>query len=105
MPCIYGCTEIATVLGLKPNTVSAWHRRRVKDMPPADAELSTGPVWLAPTIEPWMLGMAETEPCVYCGAILPTESVPGIHDGEAWDRISRGHKRGCEWVSTRAHRV
>ncbi len=47
---VYGLTEIARALGVDPVLVAKW-RERVK-LPPADAELSVGPVWLAGTIEP-----------------------------------------------------
>lgn len=49
---VYGITEIAQALGVKRQTVAQWHHRG--KLPPADEELSMGPVWFAETIEPWM---------------------------------------------------
>ena len=46
----YGLTEIARALGVDPMLVAKWRERG--KLPPADAELSVGPVWLAGTIEP-----------------------------------------------------
>ena len=46
----YGLTEIARALGVDPVLVAKWRERG--KLPPADAELSVGPVWLADTIEP-----------------------------------------------------
>jgi hypothetical protein len=47
---VYGLTEIARALGVDPMLVAKWRERG--KLPPADAELSVGPVWLAGTIEP-----------------------------------------------------
>jgi hypothetical protein len=47
---VYGLTEIARALGLDAVLVAKWRERG--KLPPADAELSNGPVWLAKTIEP-----------------------------------------------------
>jgi len=47
---VYGLTEIAPALGVDPVLVAKWRERG--KLPPADAELSVGPVWLAGTIEP-----------------------------------------------------
>jgi hypothetical protein len=47
---VYGLTEIARALGVEPMLVAKWRERG--KLPPADAELSVGPVWLADTIEP-----------------------------------------------------
>ena len=47
---MYGLTEIARALGVEPVLVAKWRERG--KLPPADAELSVGPVWLAATIEP-----------------------------------------------------
>src|ERR1700676_3351102 len=47
---MYGLTEIARALGVDAVLVAKWRERG--KLPPADAELSVGPVWLAETIEP-----------------------------------------------------
>lgn len=47
---IYGITEIARVLDADPGLVGKWRERH--KLPAPDAELATGPVWLAETIEP-----------------------------------------------------
>lgn len=49
---VYGITEIARALGVDPVLVSKWRER--SKLPPADAELSFGPVWLAESIEPFL---------------------------------------------------
>ena len=47
---VYGITEIARALGTDPGLVGKWRERH--KLPAPDAELATGPVWLADTIEP-----------------------------------------------------
>jgi hypothetical protein len=47
---VYGVAEIARALGVEATLVAKWRERG--KLPPADAELSVGPVWLAETIEP-----------------------------------------------------
>lgn len=47
---IYGIAEIARALGEDPGLVGKWRERH--KLPAPDAELATGPVWLAATIEP-----------------------------------------------------
>jgi hypothetical protein len=47
---VYGIAEIARALGEDPGLVGKWRERH--KLPPPDAELATGPVWLAETIEP-----------------------------------------------------
>jgi hypothetical protein len=47
---IYGIREIARALGADPGLVGKWRERN--KLPAPDAELATGPVWLAETIEP-----------------------------------------------------
>jgi hypothetical protein len=47
---VYGLNEIARALGVEAVLVAKWRERG--KLPPADAELSNGPVWLAETIEP-----------------------------------------------------
>jgi len=53
--------------------------------------------------------------CGYCGAIInrnenpSTEAdrdfVPPIHEEDWWAREAELHCDGCEWVTTRAHRI
>jgi hypothetical protein len=47
---IYGIAEIARALDADPGLVGKWRERH--KLPAPDAELATGPVWLAETIEP-----------------------------------------------------
>jgi hypothetical protein len=50
----YGIAEIAEALGLNRQLVTAWRRRRSHGMPEPDAELSSGPIWLGRSVEPWI---------------------------------------------------
>jgi hypothetical protein len=56
---VYGITEIARALDADPGLVGKWRERH--KLPAPDAELATGPVWLADTIEP-MLAAGGPEP-------------------------------------------
>jgi hypothetical protein len=47
---VYGVAEIAHALDTDPGLVGKWRERH--KLPAPDAELATGPVWLAETIEP-----------------------------------------------------
>lgn len=48
----------------------------------------------------------ETERCLYCDAILgDATTVPNIKDDEGWAELAEAHFAGCEWITTRAHRV
>lgn len=50
----YGIAEIADDLGLGRPLVTAWRKRRSHGMPEPDAELASGPIWRAATVEPWI---------------------------------------------------
>lgn len=50
----YGIAEIADSLGLGRPLVTAWRKRRSHGMPEPDAELASGPIWRAATVEPWI---------------------------------------------------
>jgi hypothetical protein len=56
---VYGITEIARALETDPGLVGKWRERH--KLPAPDAELATGPVWLADTIEP-LLAAGGPEP-------------------------------------------
>jgi hypothetical protein len=56
---VYGITEIARALDADPGLVGKWRERH--KLPAPDAELATGPVWLADTIEP-LLAAGGPEP-------------------------------------------
>ena len=44
------------------------------------------------------------EECIYCNAMVtPLAEVPMVNDD--WEAIAEEHAPGCEWVTTRAHRV
>jgi hypothetical protein len=64
---LYGIAEIARALDTDPGLVGKWRERH--ELPPPDAELATGPVWLANTIEPMLTaggpGSARTAPREY----------------------------------------
>lgn len=49
---LYGLAEIAAALDVSRKRVGMWRVRG--QLPPPDAVLASGPVWLASTIEPWM---------------------------------------------------
>src|SRR4051812_49282347 len=50
----YGIAEIAEALGIDRQLVTVWRRRSSHGMPPPDEELSSGPLWTAETIAPWI---------------------------------------------------
>jgi hypothetical protein len=56
---VYGISEIARALDTEPGLVGKWRERH--KLPTPDAELATGPVWLAETIEP-LLAAGGPEP-------------------------------------------
>ena len=56
---VYGIAEIARALDTDPGLVGKWRERH--KLPAPDAELATGPVWLADTIEP-LLAAGGPEP-------------------------------------------
>jgi hypothetical protein len=56
---VYGISEIARALDAEPGLVGKWRERH--KLPAPDAELATGPVWLAETIEP-LLAAGGPEP-------------------------------------------
>jgi hypothetical protein len=56
---VYGIAEIARALDADPGLVGKWRERH--KLPAPDAELATGPVWLAGTIEP-LLAAGGPEP-------------------------------------------
>src|SRR5215472_15125121 len=56
---VYGIAEIACALDADPGLVGKWRERH--KLPAPDAELATGPVWLAGTIEP-LLAAGGLEP-------------------------------------------
>src|SRR5215472_14820801 len=56
---VYGISEIARALDTDPGLVGKWRERH--KLPAPDAELATGPVWLADSIEP-LLAAGGPEP-------------------------------------------
>lgn len=50
----YGIAEIAEALGVDRQLVTVWRRRSSHGLPVPDEELSSGPLWTAETIEPWI---------------------------------------------------
>jgi hypothetical protein len=55
-PELYGIKEIADDLGLPDSRlVATWRLRGSHGMPRPDAELASGSVWFAETIEPWLV--------------------------------------------------
>src|SRR5690242_11489697 len=55
----YGIAEIADALGIDRQLVTVWRRRSSHGMPAPDEELSSGPLWTAETIEPWITATRE----------------------------------------------
>jgi hypothetical protein len=51
----YGIAEIAEALGIDRQLVTVWRRRSSHGMPFPDEELASGPLWIADTIEPWIM--------------------------------------------------
>lgn len=43
--------------------------------------------------------------CLYCGAQLDSDYTPPVSADAEWDRLAEQHVAGCEWITTRAHRV
>lgn len=68
---VYGIAEIARALGTDPGLVGKWRERH--KLPAPDAELATGPVWLAGTIEP-LLEAGGPEPKAPGPAAAPVPS-------------------------------
>lgn len=54
------------------------------------------------------VSLEDVEPCAYCGESISygegLREVPDVDDDEAWERLGKAHVRGCEWITTRAHR-
>jgi uncharacterized protein YjcR len=57
---LYGVSEIAAALGVRPNTVRVWRTRG--KLPPPDHVLAMGPVWEARTIRPFVERMRSSSP-------------------------------------------
>ena len=55
MPQHYGIHEIAESLGIDRQLVTVWRFRLSHGMPPPDEELKAGRLWVAGTIEPWII--------------------------------------------------
>ena len=49
---LYGLTELAGAAGISPNLAKQWQHRG--KLPPPDAVLAMGPVWLGETVERWL---------------------------------------------------
>jgi hypothetical protein len=45
--------------------------------------------------------------CSYCGEEVVEDgmSTPHADDGDAWADLATVHLDGCEWITTRAHRI
>lgn len=54
---VYGTSEIAEIIKIRRETLSAWNARG--KLPPPDERLSSGPVWFPETIEPWIEGFLD----------------------------------------------
>jgi len=54
---LYGVAEIAMALGVDRRKVAMWRTRG--KLPPPTQVLSTGPVWTAADIEPWIADQIE----------------------------------------------
>jgi hypothetical protein len=51
---LYGIQEIADTVGVSARLVATWRQRGSHGLPRPDAQLASGAVWFADTIEPWI---------------------------------------------------
>lgn len=43
------------------------------------------------------------EHCVYCHRNTLSIGVPAVNDDKGWTVAAVGHRKNCEWITTRAH--
>jgi len=79
---VYGIAEIARALDTDPGLVGKWRERH--KLPAPDAELATGPVWLAGTI---VLGVFSGFSCTG-QPVRPCGASPALWLGMACTRLA-----------------
>jgi hypothetical protein len=98
---VYGIAEIARALGEDPGLVGKWRERH--KLPAPDAELATGPVWLAATIEP-LLEAGGPQPKAP-GRRLRTFVVTARMTAGLYPRITGAHRSSFQAAIAATHRT
>jgi hypothetical protein len=96
----YGIAEIARALGEDPGLVGKWRERH--KLPAPDAELATGPVWLAETIEP-VLAAGGPQPKAP-GRRLRKFEVTARMTAGLYPRLTNDHRSNFQAAIAAAHR-
>jgi hypothetical protein len=97
----YGIAEIARALGEDPGLVGKWRERH--KLPAPDAELATGPVWLAETIEPVLA--AGGPPPKAPGQRLRTFEVTARMTAGLYPRLTNDHRSSFQAAIAATHRT
>jgi hypothetical protein len=97
----YGIAEIARALGEDPGLVGKWRERH--KLPAPDAELATGPVWLAETIEP-LLAAGGPQPKTP-GKRLRTFEVTARLTAGLYPRLTNDHRSNFQAAIAATHRT
>jgi hypothetical protein len=97
----YGIAEIARALGEDPGLVGKWRERH--KLPAPDAELATGPVWLAETIEP-VLAAGGPQPKAP-GRRLRKFEVTARMTAGLYPRLTNDHRSNFQAAIAAAHRT
>lgn len=98
---VYGIAEIARALGEDPGLVGKWRERH--KLPAPDAELATGPVWLAATIEP-LLEAGGPQPKAP-GRRLRTFEVTARMTAGLYPRVTSAHRSKFQAAIAATHRT
>lgn len=98
---VYGIAEIARALGEDPGLVGKWRERH--KLPAPDAELATGPVWLAETIEP-LLEAGGPQPKAP-GRRLRTFEVTARMTAGLYPRLTNARRSSFQAAIAAAHRA
>jgi hypothetical protein len=97
----YGIAEIARALGEDPGLVGKWRERH--KLPAPDAELATGPVWLAETIEP-VLAAGGPQPKAP-GQRLRTFEVTARMTAGLYPHLTNDHRSSFQAAIAATHRT
>ena len=98
---VYGIAEIARALGEDPGLVGKWRERH--KLPAPDAELATGPVWLAATIEP-LLEAGGPQPKAP-GRRLRKFEVTARMTAGLYPRVTNAHRSSFQAAIAATHRT
>jgi hypothetical protein len=98
---VYGIAEIARALGEDPGLVGKWRERH--KLPAPDAELATGPVWLAATIEP-LLEAGGPQPKTP-GRRLRKFEVTARMTAGLYPRLTNAHRSSFQAAIAATHRT